>query len=187
MAIIELTAEGYSRRGIQQKLGISKSTVQRVIQEWKSSSQLQPASRSGRPPALNSRDKRRLYRLSDANTYASLRDLAAESGFGVCSETVAWALRASGRYVRWARHKPYINEGNRLKRVKWARSQRRTTVEEWQKRIFTDEIHVELSARRELYAKIIHVMETKIYTIRCTTSFVDHQTQNMMKDFLHLL
>jgi len=114
-----------------------------VIQEWKSSSQLQPASRGGGPPALNSRDKRRLYRLSDANPYASLRDLAAESGLGVCSETVARALRASGRYVRWARHKPYICEGNRLKRVKWARSRRRAAVEEWQKRIFTDEIHVE--------------------------------------------
>jgi len=131
VTIIELTAEEYSRRGIQQKLGISKSTVQRVIQEC---SQLQPASRSGRPPTLNPRDKRGLYRLSDANPYASLRDLAAESGLGVCSETVTRALRASGRYwyVRWARHKPYICEGNRLKRVKLARSQRRTTVEEWQ-------------------------------------------------------
>jgi len=100
VTIIELTAEGYSRRDIQQKLGISKSTVQRVIQEWKSNTQLQPASRSGRPLVLNSRDKRRLYRLSDANPYVSLRDLAAESGLGVCPETVARALRASGRYVR---------------------------------------------------------------------------------------
>jgi len=37
-----------------------------------------------------------------------------------------------------------------------------TTVEEWQKRIFTDEIHVELSPHGELYAKIIHVIEIKI-------------------------
>jgi len=81
---------------------------------------------------------------------------------------LARALRASGRYVRWARHKPYICEGNRLKRVKWTQSQRRTTVGEWQKRIFTHEIHVELSPRGELYAKIIHVIKTKI--LRCTTS-----------------
>ena len=37
VAVIELTTEGCSRRSIQQKLGISKSAVQRVTQEWKSS------------------------------------------------------------------------------------------------------------------------------------------------------
>ena len=101
---------------IQQKLGISKSTVQRVIQEWKSSSQLQLASRSNRPPALNSRDKRRLYRLSDANPYASLRDLAAESGLGVymfrnsgTGFTSEWSLCKNHKAMRGRRGQRCMN------------------------------------------------------------------------------
>ena len=46
--IIELNAEGYSQRKIAQKMGsVSKTTVQRVLQQWKSG-QLNPTPRNGR-------------------------------------------------------------------------------------------------------------------------------------------
>ena len=54
-------------------------------------------------------------------------------------------LRGSGRKVRYARHKPHISPAGRQKRVSWARNQRHISVEQWERRIFTDEIHIELS------------------------------------------
>ena len=108
--IIELSAQGFSYQDIAKKIAVSKATVSRVLQQWKKDETLEAASRTGRPQALNKRDKRRIYRLSDVNPYASLAELTADVGLGISSETVARILRASGRYVRWARHKPYISD-----------------------------------------------------------------------------
>jgi len=74
-------------------------------------------------------------------------EVATESSLNISAKTAGRVLRASGRRVRWARHKPFISAVNRRKRVSWARGQRHTTISQWEKRIFTDEIHVELSPR----------------------------------------
>ena len=92
-------------------------------------------------------DKRRIYRASDADPGATLAELTSDMHLGVNFVTVGRVLRASGRYVRWARRKPFISVKVRSKRIKWARTQRHTTIEQWKKRIFTDEIHIELSPR----------------------------------------
>ena len=65
----------------------------------------------------------------------------------MCEETIAQKLRKIGRYVRWARKKPMINAISRRKRLIWGRGQKSTTVQQWQRRIFTDEVQVELSMR----------------------------------------
>ena len=104
--IIELNAQGFSLRAIAHQTKISKSTVHRLLQQWTSTWQLEPVSRSGRPEILNIRDKRRLYRLSDANPYASLAELTAESGLNISPGTAGRILRGSGRRVRYACNKP---------------------------------------------------------------------------------
>lgn len=146
VTIIEMSAQGFSQRDIQRRIGISKTTVQRVLKNWKSQ-QIQSLPRTGRPKILNLRDKRRLYRLSDSHPYASLAELRVESGLQVSAETVGRVLRASGRRVRWARHKPHILLAGRRKRMAWSRTQRHITAKQWRRQIFTDEIHVELSPR----------------------------------------
>jgi len=145
--VLEMSAQGFSQRGISKQLEIPRTTVRRIIKAWKTDQKLQPIPRIGRPKILNSRAKRRLYRISDANPYASLSEVATESGLNISAKTAGRVLRASGRRVRWARHKPFISAVNRRKRVSWARGQRHTTISQWEKRIFTDEIHVELSPR----------------------------------------
>ena len=144
--IIELSAQGFSQRDIATMMNMSKSGVFGVLRRWKSG-QLQSAPRTGRPTKLAKRDKRRIIRASDANPNASLQELTTELDLRVCFETVGRTLRATGRYVRWARHKPFISEKNRRNRIFWARSQRHTSIEQWKRRIFTDEIHIELSPR----------------------------------------
>jgi len=115
-----------------------------VIQEWNIKQKVKADSRSGRPITLSFRDQRHLYRLSDSDPYASLGEIIAASGLNISLETVGWILRASGRRIRYARH---ISAVSRQKRVSWARSQRHLTFAEWRKRVFTDEIHIELSPR----------------------------------------
>ena len=116
--IIELNAEGYSQRDIAQKMGsVSKTTVQRVLQQWKSS-QLNPTPRNGRPPTLDLKDKRRIYRASDADPGATLAELTSDMHLGVNFVTVGRVLRTSGRYVRWAHRKPFISVKARSKRIK---------------------------------------------------------------------
>jgi len=45
----------------------------------------------------------------------------------------------------------------RQKRVPWARSQRHSTSVQWRKRVFTDEIHVEISPRG-MFVKMFNAM-----------------------------
>ena len=60
---------------------------------------------TGIPQVLDKRDKRRVYRLSDTNPNNSLLELIRKSGLGVSFEIIERALRASSRYVQWARYK----------------------------------------------------------------------------------
>ena len=76
-----------------------------------------------------------------------MSEITATSSLNNSPETAGRILRASGRRVRYARKKPHISAASRQKRVSWARSQRYLTIPEWRKRVFTDEIHIELSPR----------------------------------------
>ena len=166
--VIEFYAQGLSHRAIAKKAEIPRTTVQRVIQEWVAQQKLKADSRSGCPITLNFRDKRRLYRLSDANPYATLSEIMAAPSLNISASTAGRILRASGRRVRYARNKPFISAVSRQKRVCWARSQWHLTSVQWRKRVFTDEIHIELSPR----GMFVKLFNAKICTslIRSTSS-----------------
>lgn len=163
--IIELSALGFSQRGIAEKLAIHRAIVGRILREWKQSQKIQPAQRSRRPHALTARDKRHLFRLSDAHPYVSLQQLTTLSGLTCCAATAGRALRASGRYVRSARVKPFISTSSRARRVTWARAERHTSIEQWRRRIFTDEIYIELSPRG---------IQTSAFKPRYTLTYSEH-------------
>ena len=145
--IIALNERGVSQRKIARTQGVARRTVSRILTQWAQGRQLSSAPRSGRPPVLTERDIRRIIRLSDSDPGATLLEITQRSGLPVCKETIARKLRKMGRYVRWARKKPMINAISRRKRLIWGRGQKSTTVRQWQRRIFTDEVQVELSMR----------------------------------------
>jgi len=105
--VLEMSAQGFSQRGVSRQLEIPRTTMRRIIKAWKTGQKLQPIPRIGQPKILNSRAKRRLYRISDANLYASLGKVATESDLNISAKTAGRVLRASGRRVRWAKHKPF--------------------------------------------------------------------------------
>ena len=59
-----------------------------------------------------------MYRLPDTNHDDSLLELTRKSGLGVSFETIGRALRASSRYVRWAKYKPHICPKGESKRIR---------------------------------------------------------------------
>ena len=93
--VLEMNAQGFSQRGISKQLEIARTTVRRIIKAWKTGRKLQPIPRIGRPNILNSRAKRRLYKISGANPYASLHEVAIESGLNISAKT-------AGRVLRWS-------------------------------------------------------------------------------------
>lgn len=145
--IIELQAEKKSQVEIADIMNVSGHCVQDTLKRWEEEGSIQSHPRAGRPKALDERDIRHLVRLSNNDANATLDDLTKDSGLDVCKETVGRTLRKVKFYVRWARHKPYITPATRYKRLVWARQQHKITPIAWRRRVFTDEVKVEMNVR----------------------------------------
>lgn len=141
--IIKLFNENNSLGKIGKLVNRKKSTVQYIINKWKSSGCLDNSSRSGRPKILSPRDERRILKEVSENPFISAQnlanDIAITSGKNVCPETVRKVIRKGGYKGRVARKKPFISEVNRVKRLKFATEYKDKTIDFWKSVIFSDE------------------------------------------------
>ena len=70
-AMVTLSGEGYSQRGIAKKLKISLCAVQNILKKKEETGKVADRQRSGRPRATSAREDRALVRLSLSNRRAS--------------------------------------------------------------------------------------------------------------------
>ena len=145
--VVELASKGTKWDDVAKDVGIANSTARKVYKEWKTSRKLTPNDRPGRPKVLSDRSVRLIVRLSDQNPQATISQITSMTQLGVSVWTVARRLREEFRFVRYARKKPFLTPERKKKRLHWARNELTTSVRAWQCRIFTDEIHIELSTR----------------------------------------
>lgn len=148
--VIEMAARNERWSDIAKDVKIAESTARKIYKEWKTSCKLAPNHRPGRPKKLSERSIRLVVRLFDQNPQATLADITSMANLGVSVHTIARRLREEFRFVRYARKKPYLTPERKKKRLQWARTELVTSIRQWQTRIFTDEIHIELSTRGTL-------------------------------------
>jgi len=132
---------------IMRELKYSYSTVWDVIERYKQRGTAENAPRSGRPAALDDRDKRRLVRVPKGERTKALQEITDDYNIGVAnpvsSRTVQRALHSKGYYGRVAKKKPLVSEPNRKKRLAWCRM-RKEWHNEWNMVIFSDESRFEM-------------------------------------------
>lgn len=135
--------KGKSYREISAMLRISKSTVAEIIRRFNIENRIESIPQTGRPAALNDREKRRLVRKIKENPRLSAPRLASElleeRGKKVHPETIRRTLRQHGYNGRVARRKPFINEANRRKRLNFAKELVSKDEAWWTNVIFADE------------------------------------------------
>ena len=145
--IVGMHEAGVSIKQIAKRQKVRRSTVQDTLKRWREHGTNYSLARSGRPPALSSRDTRQLVRdIKDGPSQSW--DVFAEH-YDVGTSTIRKAANDEGFHKRVKRRKPFISAVNRAKRCQWAKN---NVGRDWGRVIFTDESSIEIgeSVRREL-------------------------------------
>ena len=138
---------GISIRDIADMYNISKTTIHRVIKDYKAHELTIARPRSGRPQALDNRDKHHLdqiikkdYSMALNQITAQIQDITQES---ISASTIRRTLHAEGYAGRVSLRKPFINDINRQKRLNWCQ-ERLSWNNEWNNIIWSDESRFKL-------------------------------------------
>lgn len=140
----------HSIREIECRFKIPKSTVQRIISEYKNG-KLHPLSRCGRPKKTTPQTDRVIRRLATrtaANRRSTLGQITGEINAGlnthISEDTVSRRLHEHGIHSRKPTKVQATNPKNRLYRLQWGRDHALWTLEDWKKVLFSDESRISL-------------------------------------------
>jgi transposase len=115
---------GMSIRSISDLYNIPKTTVHRIIHEFEEHGVIKAQPRSRRPHELDNRDRRHLVQLVEKNHFAPLAQITAEiqdiTKKSVSMSTIQRTLHMEGYAGRVGLRKPFVNDKNRLNRLKWS-------------------------------------------------------------------
>lgn len=142
--IIGLRQAKATFRDIATIVGCSKGTAKSVFYRWKHDGTIS-THRTGRPPIVSERDKRRLVREARNHRKQPLRDI---TNFITPYASVSTVKRVlSKAHIRkWiAAERPELTENHAHQRLQWAIEHKDWTPEQWSKVIWSDECSVEKS------------------------------------------
>lgn len=156
--IIVLYQEGYSQRRIAQKTGYAKSSIQNIISKFKETGEVADKRKSGRPKKLSDANTKFLRVQSLRNRFKSSRELASDlrhaTGTEVTSSSVRKYLISEGLRGRVSVRKPLLRQGNRQKRIQYAKEHKDWTAEMWNRVLYTDESKFEVfGSKRRQYVR----------------------------------
>lgn len=141
--IIKFWKEGKSFRNIAKDVGRQYSSVQRVINNFKSTGIYTSKPRCGRPPKLSSRERRDLIKQVKVNPRLTASQLSENTMVkfdkNICADAVRKILKKAGYRGRVSRKKPFISRVNRLKRIAFANEYVNKPPDFWKRIIFSDE------------------------------------------------
>ena len=176
--IIGMKAAGLSGRNIAANLGLVPSTVNKVIARQKCSSSTENCSRSGRPKKLTERDHRHLVNDVKKNRHSTLQDITNNTPSKVSILTIQHTLHEHGLNSRIAAKKPFINDINQAKRLKFAQEHQKLTIDDWKNILWTDESSFEIGKN----SRQVHVwrLTSECYNSSCLAPSFKSGRQTVM-------
>jgi transposase len=142
-AIVRALEKGRKREDVSSDFDISISTLDHLYARYKVNGTVATMPRSGRPRKTTEMLNRVIKRRSAANPFmhcvSICQELSEIQGVQVHPRTVGRRLDEMGLFARNPAKKPFINNRNRLKRLKFAREHLHWTSDDWAKVLWTDE------------------------------------------------
>ena len=154
--VISLHLENKSLSFISSALQINKSTVHYIIKRWeKDPVNVSDKKRSGRPPKMDTRDKRKLVRASKANPFFNSTQLKTElqPKTSISSSYIRKILVSHGLKARISIKKLLLSKINVQKRKNWCGKMKTKGMDFWKNVVFSDETIMELHPNRRLYVR----------------------------------
>ena len=157
--IIGMFRAGTKPGKIANELSISPSTVYKFLRRFKQSGSIENIRRSGRPPKWTIRDTNQFSVLVKKIKKATVRTiwrLFNENEVNtVCMDIIRLKLKDLGMVRRCIKNYEVICWRNRIKRIRFAKTYRNWTVDDWKRVIFSDESQFVLgeSKRKKIWRK----------------------------------
>jgi transposase len=140
--IIGLHRGNFGPSAISKVLGYPRTTISTIIKRYNEDNMTTTASRSGRPPLLDDRAKRKLVHEVKKDRKRSLDELKENFNVGftttISSRTIQRAIHEEGFYGRVGKRKPFVSDVNKKKRLSWCK-ERKNWHSEWNNIIWSDE------------------------------------------------
>jgi transposase len=175
---------GEKLRTIAENVGCCLTTVRNTLKRHAETGQTQFRRRAGRPPLLNSSDRKKLKRLVTAKPAnrrlckAQLRRLwMKKTGKNVSSRTVSRALHSVGLRNCMARKKPLVSPANKAARLGWCLEHRSWTTREWRKVLWSDE--ATFSQFQQSRSSRVWREPNDEWSSSCTSASVKHSPSRM--------
>lgn len=180
--IVSLSKDGTSSRQIASLVGVSDSTVRKIVARHRTTGSAAVKPRSGRPRKTCERQDRHLKVLSLANRFKTATKLRAElesdSGVRLSRRTVRRRLQSVGLRGCVAVKKPFISPANKKKRLKFAREHKDWSAADWATVLWSDES--KFNMRGSDGAQYVRRREGEALSDRCTRKTVKHGGGHIM-------
>ena len=141
--VIYYLMKNKSTRYIQEKVGVGRSTVQRIKEDQDITA---IPNKGGRPSKLTSNQKKRCAYLvtkggldNAVHVQKSMRDT---EGLDVSAKTVRRALHEQGLGAIEKVEKPKLTTLQKRKRLQWAKKYKHYTVADWRRVVWSDETKI---------------------------------------------
>lgn len=152
-AAVTLAAEGHGRNEIARLLPCSPKAVTRWTHRWQEERSLQDAERSGRPRCTDEETDQKMADWAEERKVITPKEIKAELGLQASPRTVRRRLDEAGLHGRVARSAPMWTPDHIRARLSFAEGYARWGEAEWERVIFSDETHVELSPKGQQWVQ----------------------------------
>ena len=155
------------------RLRISRRGVRVTLQNFSSRYTVLDKPRSGRPPNLSQRDKRKFVIESKRNPFDTARVVRSKCGFSntVCLSTIRNVLRRGGQMGRIAVRKPFLTRVHKNRWLQFCQTKLNFTSVDWSKYIFTDECKVTTDGAKRAYVRCSKNSAMKPTHVKSTKKF----------------
>ena len=164
---------GVSIRDIATRMNIGNQTARDIFKRYLANRQISRKDGQGRKPKTTRRQDSKIIREVRKDRFISANEIREAADVEhISQETVRRRVKATGEFKSyWATKKPWINEGNRIKRVQWCKRYRNWTPADWMKVLWSDESPFVLVYNKK---KKVWRMHNERSNAACTVATVKH-------------
>ena len=138
--MLQYSKDGLKQSKICKRLGLSRSTVSQLLQQFATTWSMDVKRRSGRPRITSRRDDTLIRRCSVVNPTYSATHIMVETNVRASSRTIRRRLlNEFGLASRRPAKKSLLTQKQRLKRLKFCLKYEHWSSEDWVKGLFSDE------------------------------------------------
>ncbi|KAI3363740.1 hypothetical protein L3Q82_001204 [Scortum barcoo] len=148
--VIDIHQSGKGYKAISKAVGIQRTTVRAIIHKWRKLGTVANLPRSGRPPKITPRVRRRLIQEVTKDPQKTSKELQASLAsvkVSVHDSTIRKVLAKGGIHGRVPRRKPLLSKKNTKDRLTFAKRYLDYPQDFWRNILWTDESKIDLFGR----------------------------------------